>query len=323
MEQEISELRAEIDSLRKLLDDHRLSGQCVYIKHDSPGAVPASPATMTSSPSTTSLSSMSSASTTACSPAPAPPAPAAATVLASIPAQQTTAEQFEVDNQTYLGGLGPIEPELTFTDLDLDTLADLAQFLSPEDCNNNNLQPSVQIIASDQLPPSSLSSTISSSSSISPFLSQLSADPLESLKTLMPANSRSSCFSQSLFSPVSPASHHHDRHSVSSVASDWSCVSEQSQGFLVPVNASGSPVHGLHMGGARHAFGSSSETEAMDVSCYTGDFCAMQRMVPSVGGEGYEEDEDVEDEVFNGGSGGGGGGGGGDDNLFQQYAYRH
>ena len=93
---------------------------------------------------------------------------------------------------------------------------------------------------------------------------------------------------------------------------------------MVPVNASGSPGHGLHMGGARLAFGSSSETEAMDVSCYTGDFCAMQRMVPSVGGEGYEEDEDVEDEVFNGGSGGGGGGGGGgDDNLFQQYAYRH
>ena len=318
MEQEITQLRAQKDSLQKLLDDHWLSGQCVHIKHDSPGAVPASPATMTSSPSTTSLSSMSSASTTTCSPAPAP-APAAATALAQIPAQQTTAEQFEVDNQTYLGGLGPIEPESTFTDLELDTLVDLSQFLDLDlNCNNNNnLQPSALSIPSDQLPPSSSSSTTSSSSS--PFLSQLSADPLESLKMLMPANSRSSCFSQSLFSPVSPISHHHDRHSVSSVASDWSSVSEQSQGFLVPVNASGSPVPSLHMGGARLAFGSSSETEAMDVSCYTGDFCAMQRMVPSVGGEGYEEDEDAEDEVFNGGSGGGGG----DDNLFQQYAYRH
>lgn len=298
MEQEVKKLRAEKASLEKILKEHALSGQCLHVKRESACVVPASPATMTSSPSTSSLSSMSSSSTTTCSPAPAP---------APTSAPAVTAAGFEVNEQTYLRGLGPILPDQTFTDLDLDpeTLIDLAQYVSLEDLK------SIQSPSNtDQLPPSS------SSSSSSPSFLLLSAqmDPMESLKTLMPASPRAPCISQSPYSPVPPANPH-DRHSVSSVTSDWSSVSGQSQGFLVQ-NHGGSPIPTWGTGGVSAAFGgSTSEPESMDTNC-SGDYCAMQRMVPSVGGDGFEEEEDEEDEVFNGG-------GAGDENLFQQYACRH
>ncbi|XP_076442943.1 uncharacterized protein LOC143281590 [Babylonia areolata] len=191
LEKEKARLQAEVATLQRLLEEHEQSGQCLHVN-------PAPMATSSHSPPRPLTSTPMPAYTpTACSPS------------SSIPA---TAEQLGVvssEQYAYLKDFGAISPEHTFNDFELERLVELTHLGDLQDLNDIDC------------------STIPQPAGLHD----------ESLKT-GPAGSpgpygtttTTTCYWSDPTSPV-VVTGPHDRHSVSSEASEWSVVSDQSQGF--------------------------------------------------------------------------------------------
>ena len=205
LEEEKTALLEQVAELRKYLDDHFRSGKCLRIKSEISGDAATIPATPTASSLTSSCSMTGT-------PFPAP-----------LQQQEPSVEELVVDSDVYLQGFeGSISPEHTFTDLELDKLVNLGSILAGSDAGIPSL-PAATIPVPD-LPGPARTACLPQS------------DPMADLKTLMPSSPNTSCsLTHSLFSPISPPAAH-DRHcSVSSVASDWSSISDRSPAFgLVP-----------------------------------------------------------------------------------------
>ena len=184
--------------------------------------------------------------------------------------------EITVNSQMYLQGLGPMLPDQTFTDLDI--LLQMESHCSVEDLD-------VSHTASCSESNSSPLPSVQPSSAWT-----LAEDPMDSLNSLMPAGPHTSpCIGQSLLCLVSPTTRH-DRQSVSSIASDWSTLSEASQGFHDPC---GLEVSGV-TGPVRASQGSEGEA-VVDVKCEPG----WSRIALYTGLKGKEIEEE-EDEVFSG-----------------------
>ncbi|XP_076464329.1 uncharacterized protein LOC143296340 [Babylonia areolata] len=191
---EVNVLRSELCRLHGLLQDHNRSGQCCQLPLP---ALPAPPAILTS-PDTSPLPGDQS----------------------SPPPSVERCAQPVVDMNTYLHGLGPLQPDATFTDLD--TFMNLDRF-------DLDTIPSPDLIPVDLGLPAPQPSPPPSSP---PF------EPVESLRMLEPPVPRA-CHGQSMLLPTSPVSGY-GRLSVSSVSS---AVSEQPWGFCAPASSGlGSPL---------------------------------------------------------------------------------